>query len=288
MSDAPITSVLVGTDYSAGSLLALPWAQAFAEALDARLTVAHVARSGATDDEAAQRDFRAAMDLLGVEPRVRSVLGEPDEALRRAAAAEDAHLLVTAHQPEHDGVFGRSLTVHLVRKATIPVLAVHVPGDGEAIVVAPRGIGEIVVGVAPGPSIEPAVARLARFCARAGVRLVLAAVLVDASRRIDPDAGAFDLDPGFELADRQAEADAMLTRLAASLPHHDVATVVVAADSVAAGLIALSIERGSDVIATVARGRGRIAAALLGSTTDDLLRISPLPTLVYGPRCFED
>lgn len=275
--------VLVATDFSPESLLALPWASAFASGLGATLSVVHVARRDAPVDERATEEFRAAMEILDLPPRVRSVLGEPAEALSRAAAAEDAELLVTAHRPSHDGIFGRSMSLDVVRRAEVPVLIVHVPEAVEAMEVAPRRLRELVLGVASEESAREVADRLARYCARIGARLVLVEVLLDRQHRLDPESGRLDLAPGPELEVQAAQARARLDRLAGSLPHLEVETAVVAADSAASGLVALGIQRGSDAICTVARGRGRLASALLGSATDDALRLSPLPLLVYGP-----
>ncbi|MEY3012484.1 MAG: hypothetical protein RIT45_1219 [Pseudomonadota bacterium] len=276
-------SVVMGTDYSAASLLALPWAAAFAEALGARLTVVHVGRARETD-RGAEGEFRAAMEILALPPRVRSLLGEPAEALVRAVESEDAELLVVAHQPDHDGIFGRSLSLALMRQSGVPVLAVHVPAGTEAVHVAPRAIREVVLGIDPEELGAAAVLRLGRFCARVGARLVLTRVLVDGSRRVEPATGRVDLQPGPNHAGAVEDAGRRLLALGEALPDTDLAVRVVVAPSAAAGLVALAIERGSDLVCTVARGRGRLAAALLGSATDDALRLSPLPVLAYGPN----
>lgn len=285
MESEHVRTVVVGTDYSPSSLLALPWASAFAAGLGAQVSVVHVARRGEADDPAAIAEFQAAMEILGLAPKVRSVLGEPATALCRAASAQDAELLVTAHSPEHDGVFGRSMSLALTRGARVPVLAVHVPEAVEAMQVAPRALGELVLGIAADVSANEVAARLARFSARIGARLVLCEVLIDRGHRLDPESGKLDLEPGRELDDLAGHARARLDRLAAELPGADIETVVVAADSAAKGLVALAIARGSDAVVTVARGRGRLASSLLGSATVDALRLSPLPVLIYGPEC---
>ncbi len=279
-------SVVMGTDYSAASLLALPWAAAFAEGLEARLTVVHVGRAREADRHAEQ-EFRAAMEILDLPPRVRSLLGEPADALARAVESEDADLVVVAHQPEHDGVFGRSMSLSLMRQSGVPVLAVHVPACAEAVHVSPRAIREIVLGIDPNELGAAAVARLGRFCARVGARLVLARVIIDGSRHVDPETGRIDLVPGPKHANAVEDCGRRLLALGEAVPDTELAVRVVAAPTAAAGLVALAIERGSDLVCTVARGRGRLAATLLGSATDDALRLSPLPVLAYGPGCFD-
>ncbi|MCB9738462.1 MAG: universal stress protein [Deltaproteobacteria bacterium] len=284
MEQSHNATIVVGTDFSPASLLALPWASAFAKGLGARLSVVHVARRDERASADATAEFGAAMEILDLQPRVRSVLGEPAEALSRAAAAEDAELIVTAHRSAHDGIFGRSMSLALVRRAEVPVLAVHVAEAVEAMRVAPRELRELVLGVGPDGLAQEAATRLARFCARIGARLVLVEVLVDRGHALDPETGYLELEPGPAHVVETGQARARLERIANALPHAEVETVVVVADSAAKGLIGLGIQRGSDVLCTVARGRGRLAAALLGSATDDALRLSPLPVLMYGPE----
>jgi nucleotide-binding universal stress UspA family protein len=79
-------------------------------------------------------------------------------------------------------------------------------------------------------------------------------------------------------------------RLAARLRQHDTAgadvryAAMVAHHSVAAALADLVAAQPDAVVVMASHGRGR-SAALMGSVTEDLLRLEFGPLLVVGPRC---
>jgi nucleotide-binding universal stress UspA family protein len=86
------------------------------------------------------------------------------------------------------------------------------------------------------------------------------------------------------------EVEATTSRLGARLTQHDTAgadvryAAVVARDSVAAALADLVTAQPDAVVVMASHGRGR-SAALMGSVTEELLRLEFGPLLVVGPRC---
>ncbi len=80
------------------------------------------------------------------------------------------------------------------------------------------------------------------------------------------------------------------SRLGARLRQHETAgadvryAALVAQDSIAAALADLVAAQPDAVVVMASHGRGR-SAALMGSVTEDLLRLEFGPLLVVGPRC---
>jgi nucleotide-binding universal stress UspA family protein len=86
------------------------------------------------------------------------------------------------------------------------------------------------------------------------------------------------------------DIEATTSHLAARLTQHDTAgadvrcAAMVAHDSVAAALADLVAAQPDAVVVMASHGRGR-SAAMMGSVTEELLRLEFGPLLVVGPRC---
>jgi nucleotide-binding universal stress UspA family protein len=86
------------------------------------------------------------------------------------------------------------------------------------------------------------------------------------------------------------DVEATTSRLGARLTQHDTAgadvryAAMVARDSVAVALADLVTAQPDAVVVMASHGRGR-SAALMGSVTEELLRLEFGPLLVVGPRC---
>jgi nucleotide-binding universal stress UspA family protein len=73
-----------------------------------------------------------------------------------------------------------------------------------------------------------------------------------------------------------------LRRLASTLPHDLPVRTLVRRGDPAAEILALLAEEPFDVVCMGASGRGRIASALLGSVSAEVLHASPVPVLIFG------
>jgi nucleotide-binding universal stress UspA family protein len=93
--------------------------------------------------------------------------------------------------------------------------------------------------------------------------------------------------PGFPpdvlAAEMENETAARLRRTAATLPDEISVTTLLRHGDPAKEILAVAHERQVDVICLGARGRGRIAGALLGSVSSAVLRDSPVPVVVWHP-----
>jgi nucleotide-binding universal stress UspA family protein len=86
------------------------------------------------------------------------------------------------------------------------------------------------------------------------------------------------------LADQmEAEAATRLREVAASLPHDLSVTTLLRHGDPAEEILALLDEQPFDMLCMGARGRGRVAGALLGSVSTAVLHHSPVPVVVLHP-----
>jgi nucleotide-binding universal stress UspA family protein len=86
------------------------------------------------------------------------------------------------------------------------------------------------------------------------------------------------------LADQmEAEAATHLREVAASLPHDLSVTTLLRHGDPAEEILALLGEQPFDMLCMGARGRGRVAGALLGSVSTAVLHNSPVPVVVLHP-----
>ena len=84
-------------------------------------------------------------------------------------------------------------------------------------------------------------------------------------------------------AEMEKETAAHLRQTAATLPDEISVTTLLRHGDPAKEILAVAHERQVDVICLGARGRGRIAGALLGSVSSAVLRASPVPVVVWHP-----
>ena len=93
--------------------------------------------------------------------------------------------------------------------------------------------------------------------------------------------------PGFPpdllAAEMEKETAARLRETAATLPDEISVTTLLRHGDPAKEILAVAHERQVDVICLGARGRGRIAGALLGSVSSAVLRASPVPVVMWHP-----
>lgn len=217
-------------------------------------------------EEIAQEESRELHDALdrdreelGVsDARVRVEVGAPAERLIGVADEEQAALIVvgTRGQGAARAALLGTVAGELLAKSPVPVLAV--PADP-----AQEDMQSIVCGVVDRAESTLAAAAAERLASNLGRTLVLAHVV--------------------ERGEDEQRAEALLASAADTLDSPGDVQRVVRTGAVAAELMALADERGSAVIAVGPRGRGTVRAALVGSTSRDLLSAGRYAVLATPP-----
>lgn len=290
-----IDTILLATDLSPLAIAALPIVAGLARDLDAQVQFVYVDAAGSRLQGAAsalaRRDVEGRLESLrraaaawGLQTSARVLAGEPAEALRSAAERDRHALLTLVHEVGHHG--RASLTRSLVSKAAAPILIVHAPkleaGTALDIPMA-HGIHRICCAVTPDESGSDSLRCSAAFARVLGAHLKLVAVLT--GRGLEPDfsgQGPLLAEPPAGMQTELHAVGLRLRALAADLGQEGVGAVVVAANEAAAGLSAAAIADGASLLIVAPQQRSRLARALLGSVTDRLLHLSPLPLLVLG------
>lgn len=292
-----IETILLATDLSPLAIAALPVVAGLARDLRASVQLVYadaqashpegVASTLAMSDvqgrlESLQRAARA----WGLETTVRVLNGEPKDALR-AAAERDRHALLTlVHGVGHRG--RASVTRSLVANTAAPVLIVHAPelaAGGTLNLPIALSIGRICCAVTPEERGSASLRVTASLADALGARLTLATVLF--ARGVKPGLdgdGPLLPEPPPQLGDDIAAASLRMTALASDLGGGGNGSRVVAAEDPATGLAAAALAIEADLIVAAPRQRGALARALLGSVTERLLQLSPLPLLVLGEQ----
>ncbi len=257
--------------------------------MDAFYDVHHDLRSAACD--AAGSAAQAALDVLqagGFEATTHVVSDEraPWRVILEVADEVGAALVVAGANegaPAHPGSLGREARA-LAHRARLPLLVL--PADGAAAgesapaVFAYDGSAPAGHAIAVAASLlrpRPAVVATVWQTASYAVGVALLAVPDDVART-----GADRLDDASRSAasERAGEGAARLT--AAGWPCETAALET--SRSVASAIIAAADEREAAILVSGTRGRSRIAAALLGSSAEGMLRHADRPVLlVSGP-----
>lgn len=289
------THVLYPTDLSAASLAAWPYAAALARRHQARLTVLHVVPSfepisvpsdrGAAPYHAVHPptpdDVRHEMEqsvpdvpLAGVEVRYVPHAGDPVQVIVDQAVAGSADLIVmgTHGRSGFERFLIGSVTERVLRLAPCPVLAVppHAPAVAAEAVFS-RVLCPIDFSAASLQALECALAfaRLAK-----GRVTVVHACDVAAEPRLHAYLGEVQ---------RQAVevAGAKLQALLADQPAAagGIEPVVVLGRP-GREILKIAGQQAADLIVMGAQGRGGVGLALVGSTTQDVVRAAACPVLV--------
>lgn len=292
-----IETILLATDLSPLAIAALPVVAGLARDLGAKVQFIYADPDAAelqgTAATLEMRDVQGRLESLqraarawGLDTTARVLNGEPKDALR-AAAERDRHALLTlVHAVGHQG--RASLTRSLVIHTAAPILIVHAPALADERTLATpiaQSIQRVCCAVSPEERGSASLRVTAAFAESLGARLSLATVLF--ARGIQPNvAGKEPLlpDPPPQLNDELQAAHLRLSALTADLTDGNHGCRVVAAEDPAAGLAAAALTMHADLIVAAPRQRGAIARALLGSVTDRLLQLSPLPLLVLGEK----
>jgi nucleotide-binding universal stress UspA family protein len=290
MPKAWASPIVVGFDGSPDSMRALDWALGEADLRDAPVTLCHAWRgshsSGATGggavdepEAAAQRVLaegcrRAAQQAPSVQLRAQLIAGNPAEAL--AQAADDATLIVVGARGAgglHDRLLG-SVSAGLARHAPCPVVVVRDGGSDEGESEGARG-GRIVVGIDGPADCETAL----EFAFQEAARREGTVHAVHAFDEASLQTVAY-LDEG-ELQrlrlNAQDDFGALLAPQAEKYPG-----VVVSFALIHGGPAPALIEASAaaDLLVLGSHGHGRLATAVLGSTSHGVLHHAACPVAV--------
>jgi nucleotide-binding universal stress UspA family protein len=277
---------VVGFDGTSASWRALDWALDRVErrggaleivtALDTRLGAAvfgpHTDLSETVEVGLREAEAHASALAPGVPVRARWVDGPPSGALIRAA--RDAALLVVGTDRHTDGSGARigSLPLRLAAKADCAVAVIPDPGPlGAAL----SKRNAVVVGVDRSPFARSA---LALAVAEASW---LDAEVVAVHAWDVPESFERALDEGREVDPEFAEAESRVVPDAvADVPIAHAARIrpVLVRRNPAAALIEQA--RDAELLVVGTRGRGAVAAAMLGSVSHDVLLNLPCPVIV--------
>ncbi len=276
--------ILLATDLSSSSWRAIPHAARLAYLDGGDVTIAHA--SAGTDGAAAATALsaiREGLEQMDVTARCESLTGPPVDALLRLCKDRDIGVLVvTKHGENATGQTLGSVTFDLVRRSTVPVLVAHDPVTYEDPAVArPAHWDRILVTTDFSSASHSGVTTAAKLCQQVGATLEILTVIVDA--RCPLHVTAKDVEwatPPEELNVWRARSESLLNEMAASWPDLDVETRAVCAHEAGAAIVAAALEGSAGLIVVPAHGRGRVEAILLGSTSERVLQLSPLPVLV--------
>jgi nucleotide-binding universal stress UspA family protein len=271
----PAAGVLVGVDGSPATLGAVGWAAREAARRHLPLDLLQVLPPSDRPQDEARSPSGRALALLdqardaaaAVAPEVPVRMSVVDGVAGPALVATAAHarLVVLGARPSGgitDVSVGRTIA-HVMGRAACPVVVV--PPRWEAVT---EGSGGVLVGVDGSDEAEGAVAFAADVADRRGVELTALAVVSRA-------AGDAEEDTRRSLA----EATAGIIGVRPDLVVHE----VVDRGSASEQLLARARD-GAGLVVVGSRGRGAVGGALLGSTSQQLVRFSPCPVAVLPPR----
>jgi nucleotide-binding universal stress UspA family protein len=214
------------------------------------------------------------------------LVGPPPEMLARYVR-DTAPALVVMTTHGRGGVSRMwlgSVTEGLVRRVTVPVLAVRPPADAEGRVAtssAQREIRRVLVAVDGSPESEAAIAPTAALLGTSGVEYTLLRVVPPLHPVVR--AVATDWEYSRDLGQEQRVARHYLQDLVAHrLPAALRADVLTRCDvPPAVAIAAVAAEIGADVVALATHGRGPVGRFVYGSVADKVLRTAPAAVLLH-------
>lgn len=300
----PLRMVLCGVDHSPGSRAAATLAAALAERLGLRLVLLHAAPAAVTAHAETLPYALAAIGTNAVDtlrdaveaidhPRAAGVVvhGAPGPALVEAAVAADAVFVVVGSRvlgPLSGAVLG-SVSAHVVRAAPCPVVVVPPAAAANADdlacgrevgATAGGNSGRVLCGVEERG--DPACAAVAAELASGlGMRLVLVHVLERSAEvaAVSPQ-GAVPLDFAARLEHTERRALAVLHGVLDGLEHGPEAEMSLRHGHAGDQLAAVAREDRTGLVVVGSHGKGPLRAALLGSTSSQLVRDSRVPVVV--------
>ena len=309
--------IAVPVDGTTMSHQAIPWAVTIARRAKCSIDLVHVAFPPAVGTELyaatviqpkeveairhiAQRDLRALADEIaskGVTAAATVVTGELPGALIDHLEASDADLVVmTTHDASRiERLLVGSVSASVVRHIRLPVLLVRQEEAASVAVDAARSITKMLIpldGSSFGETILAHAARLATLLtsevtllAVMQPLLALAAAAADLS---GPASAVIPMTTHVDNPDPEQTAAAIdsLEQTAAPLRASGllVRTQVLVDGQPARAIVDYAESNGIDAIAMTTHGRGALKRIVAGSVSQQVLRTSHLPMLMYRPR----
>lgn len=287
-------TLLLATDLSPASVAALPHAARLAWATGAEVVVATVATRVEVEADGGAglrrlEAFREALTQMDV--RARSILldgarAHAEDVLLRYAREESVDaIVVTRHGERAEAGHIGSSTVALARTSPVPVLVAHGPAShSPSEAVRPAEWKRLLAATDFSEAASITAHRAADLARQLQGELELLTVLVDARCPLDvgPNHVHFAKMPS-DLATWARDSGTRLDALAGAIGGVANARVVAAEDA-AAGIVGAALQDNVDLLVVAAGSRGPIEYLFLGSTTEAVLRLSPLPVLVLRGR----
>ncbi|MCO4764482.1 MAG: universal stress protein [Myxococcales bacterium] len=277
--------ILLATDLSPASWRAMPQAARLAYLGNGEVTIAHASATsigGATEAKRLSA-MREGLEQMDVTARCEALVDEPVEALLSLCESRNADVLVvTKHGERASGQVLGSVTYDLVRRSPVPVLVAHDPVTyDDPPRTRPAHWDRIVVSTDFSSASHAGVTVAAELCAQVGATLEIVTVVVDGRCQLEVTAEGVQWPPMPEELERwRTRSEDLLADMAASWPQLTVITRAVCAHEAGAAIVAVALEGRADLIVVPAHGRGPVETILLGSTSERVLQLSPLPVLV--------
>jgi len=227
---------------------------------------------GATEAQASldEATERLARSPAAVTPLL--AFGRPEQEIVRCADQQGADLIAMSTHGRSDlaRMLVGSVTDRVIRTSPVPVLVLHPPTMAIDRVSAPTGRKLRVLAPLDGSAFaEEAVNMAVSLLSPERIELSIACV-VGTPQRETPVAR--------EILD---EAAARLEKPGLGI------TTTILVGATAAQINAFAIEGGHDLIVMSTHGHGMLTRTLVGSVTDQMVRISEVPVLVIQPRSME-
>lgn len=218
----------------------------------------------------------------GVEATGVLLEGTVIEALLEYAAYEKADLVVMGSHGR--GGFERlrlgSVTTSYLTRSSVPTLLV--PGS-DASGNADLSSGVLLCPLDGSPFAEQALKHAQSLAQAMGMRMHLIAVAVPHAVAMAPFGAEALLADSTAMQAEHETREAYLSEVAARCPEGTTWSAV-SDMSVAQGLLAAARAMGASAMAVATHGRGGFKRLVLGSVTDELLRNSEVPVLVFRPQ----
>lgn len=276
---ADVKTILFPTDFSDYSNKAFPYASSLARAFGAKLVLLHVAELEEADPANPQHSFAALEDYDGVKQMERIVVRghAPYKDILDVSRSKNCDLIVMAtHGRSALSQFflGGSVAEEVARFSTIPVFIVKVePGDDPASYTG--NLKEVLFTTDFSEASAKAFPFAVTFAGKFGAKLYALHV-------IDEDCGGYYSSRGVSRddADFRSRIEEMLKEFVAAMP--DSATVAsyhIAEGRAESEIVRFAEASGIDLIVISGQGHNAMEDAILGTTTDRVIRHAHCPVL---------
>jgi len=276
---ADIKTILFPTDFSDYSNKAFPYAASLAKAFGANLVALHVAELEEADPANPDHSFAALDSYDGAKETERVVIRghAPYKDILEVSRSKNCDLIVMAtHGRSALSQFflGGSVAEEVARFSSIPVFIVKVePGDDPANYTG--HLKEVLFTTDFSEASKTAFAYAVTFAKKFGAQLYALHV-------IDEDCTDYYHSRGTSRddADFQSRIEEMLKEFVTALPDSDaVVSYHLAEGRAESEIVRFAEEKGIDLITISGQGHNALEDAILGTTTDRVIRYAHCPVL---------